>query len=52
MKQVTAVLIGAGQRGMDVYAKYALNFPNEIKLVGVVEPLSDRRERCCNLFLC
>ena len=50
MKQVTAVLIGAGQRGMDVYAKHALNFPNEIKFVGVVEPLSDRRERFCKLY--
>ena len=45
MKQITAVLIGAGQRGMDVYAEYALKFPNEIKFVGVVEPLPNRRER-------
>ena len=43
MKQVTAVVIGAGQRGADVYAAYALHFPNELKIVGVAEPLEDRR---------
>ena len=38
------VLIGAGQRGADVYAAYALSFPNELKIVGVAEPADDRRE--------
>ncbi|MDD3337326.1 MAG: Gfo/Idh/MocA family oxidoreductase [Lachnospiraceae bacterium] len=42
MRQVTAILIGAGQRGADVYAGYALNFPNEFKIVGVAEPREER----------
>ena len=44
MKQVTAVLIGAGQRGVEAYASYALNYPNELKFVAVAEPREDRRE--------
>lgn len=47
MKQVTALLLGAGQRGMDVYANYALNFPNELKMVGVAEPNAARRTAFC-----
>ncbi len=43
MKQITAILLGAGQRGAEVYAAYALNFPNELKIVGVAEPREDRR---------
>ena len=42
MKQVTAILLGAGQRG-EVYANYGLAFPNELKMVGVAEPREDRR---------
>ena len=43
MKQVTAILLGAGQRGADAYASYALDYPNELKFVGVAEPREDRR---------
>ena len=35
MKPITAIVLGAGQRGANVYAAYALNFPNELKIVGV-----------------
>ncbi len=44
MKQVTAILLGAGQRGAGVYAEYALQFPNELKIVAVAEPRTDRRD--------
>ncbi|MGN0329925.1 MAG: Gfo/Idh/MocA family protein [Kineothrix sp.] len=44
MKQVTAILLGAGQRGAEAYASYALDYPNELKFVGVAEPREDRRE--------
>ena len=44
MKQVTAILIGAGQRGADAYATYALRYPNELKFVAVAEPREDRRQ--------
>lgn len=43
-KQVTAILIGAGQRGAQVYGSYALKHPKEIQFVAVAEPMQDRRE--------
>lgn len=45
MKQVTAVLIGAGARGALNYASYALRYPNEMKFIGVAEPDEGRRQR-------
>lgn len=45
MKKITAILIGAGARGMDTYADYALRNENEIKFVAVAEPDRERRER-------
>ena len=44
MKQVTSVLIGAGLRGGYVYSRYALEHPNELKVVAVAEPDQIRRE--------
>ena len=43
-KPVTAVVLGAGGRG-NVYASYAKKYPNELKIVGVAEPIPYRRER-------
>lgn len=43
MKQVTAVLIGAGLRGGHVYSSYALEHPDEFKVVAVAEPDEMRR---------
>lgn len=40
---VKAVLIGAGQRGAQVYAEYALRHPNDLKIVAVAEPDEERR---------
>ncbi|WNR42723.1 Gfo/Idh/MocA family protein [Paenibacillus roseipurpureus] len=37
MSTITAVLIGAGQRGADAYATYALDYPDEVKFVAVAE---------------
>lgn len=45
MKKITAVLAGAGARGMDAYAPYALRHPHEIKFVAVAEPDCERREK-------
>ena len=41
---ITAVSIGAGQRGAQVYAEYALTHPNELKIVAVAESDVARRE--------
>lgn len=43
MGQVTAVLIGAGLRGGYVYSTYALDHPDEFKVVAVAEPDKKRR---------
>lgn len=44
MRTVTAILLGAGQRGVDAYASYALKFPGEIKFIAVAEPRENRRK--------
>lgn len=44
MKQVTSILIGAGLRGGYVYSQYALDHPDEFKVVAVAEPDRERRE--------
>jgi len=46
MLPLRLALIGAGQRGADVYGAYALHHPDEIRFVAVAEPVSERRERC------
>jgi predicted dehydrogenase len=44
MKKVSAVLIGAGSRGRDFLASYAIRNPHEIEFVAVAEPNDERRE--------
>jgi predicted dehydrogenase len=39
-----AIVIGAGDRGADVYGDYALRHPNEIKFIAVAEPVEERRK--------
>ncbi|MBO9605777.1 MAG: Gfo/Idh/MocA family oxidoreductase [Paenibacillaceae bacterium] len=41
---ITAVLIGAGQRGMDAYGAYALEYPDEIRFVAVADANPARRD--------
>lgn len=43
---ITAILIGAGQRGAFVYGEYARKHPEEFKVVAVAEPLEERRTEC------
>lgn len=43
-KAITAITLGAGNRGM-VYGAYAENFPTDIKIVGVAEPIPFRNDR-------
>lgn len=45
MKQVTAIVVGAGLRGALAYAPYALENPGELKIVGVAEPIEARRKK-------
>lgn len=43
MKELTAVLIGAGARGAHGYAPYAINYPHLLKFVAVAESNPERR---------
>ncbi|MBO9610795.1 MAG: Gfo/Idh/MocA family oxidoreductase, partial [Paenibacillaceae bacterium] len=45
MSQMTAALIGAGQRGAGAYAPYALSHPEDIRFVAVADADPERRER-------
>lgn len=44
-KPLSAILIGAGQRGAEAYAPYALRHPEQLRFVAVAEPIAGRRER-------
>jgi predicted dehydrogenase len=46
---VTAVLIGAGRRGLHVYGKYALKNRKKLKFIAVAEPIKTRRETFARL---
>ena len=43
-KPVTAITFGAGARG-NVYGDYAIEYPDQLKIVGVADPNSLRTER-------
>ena len=45
MKKLTAIIIGAGDRGARAYAPYALAYPNELQIVAIAEPNIERMER-------
>lgn len=45
MEPVTAVMVGAGQRGYHVYGEWALRHPDRLRFVAVAEPDPARRER-------
>ncbi|MBP7563785.1 MAG: Gfo/Idh/MocA family oxidoreductase [Candidatus Cloacimonetes bacterium] len=45
MKVITAVLLGAGDRGMGAYAPYSLKHPDRLKMVAVAEPDTDKRKK-------
>jgi len=44
MKPVRMICLGAGARGMDAYAPYALAAPDKLQFVAVADPVQTRRE--------
>lgn len=46
---IKAVIIGAGNRSL-IYASYALQHPDELQIVGVVEPNLERRQLTAERF--
>ena len=48
MKQITSILIGAGLRGGYVYSQYALDHPDEFKVIREIilaHPRLQKKER-------
>ncbi len=50
MKKIKLILIGAGQRGAESYAPYALNNAYDLEIVGVADPIEDRRNAVSKLY--
>jgi hypothetical protein len=46
---VTAVIVGAGHRSL-IYGSYALEHPDQLKIVGVVEPNYIRRNHTAEIY--
>lgn len=46
---IKAILLGAGIRGAEVYAKHALQYPEELEFVAVAEPDVEKREAFAGL---
>jgi predicted dehydrogenase len=44
MKPVRMICLGAGSRGMDAYAPYALAFPEKLQFVAVADPVEEKRK--------
>jgi predicted dehydrogenase len=42
-KAITAILIGAGHRGREIYGKYAQNHPDQLKFIALAEPNKKRQ---------
>ena len=49
MNPVTAVVVGAGDRGRHVYGNYALEHPGELRITAVAEPDEVRRREFSEL---
>lgn len=49
MKKLTAVVLGYGIRGQ-TYAKYAKQFPEELEIVAIADPVDIKREQGQELF--
>ena len=48
-RQISVLIVGAGMRGQ-TYATYSKDFPNRMKVVGVAEPVFQRRNMMQNVY--
>jgi predicted dehydrogenase len=48
-EKLSCVIVGAGHRGL-LYASYALEHPDELGVVGVADPLEQRRKAAAEMF--
>lgn len=49
MRPITTIIVGAGHRAL-TYASYAKEFPERFKVVGVVDPIEDRRKYVAEIY--
>ncbi|TMV52715.1 Gfo/Idh/MocA family oxidoreductase [Paenibacillus mesophilus] len=49
VEPITAIIVGAGHRAI-IYGSYSKKHPDELKIVGVVDPDPIRRSRTANMF--
>ena len=47
-KQITAIVVGAGHRAL-LYSMYALQHPEDLKIVGVADPDPLRRKKTAEM---
>ncbi len=47
-KTVNVIIIGAGDRG-NTYAQYSKLHPDEMKVIGIAEPIDKRRKVFANV---
>lgn len=47
---ITLAIVGAGNRGIEAYAPYTLQYPEKGKIVAVAEPRDARRARAAELY--
>lgn len=48
-KPVTCIILGAGSRG-NTYAAWSKEFPEQMRVVGVAEPIPSRQERFAGMY--
>ena len=48
-RQISVLIVGAGMRGQ-IYATYSKDFPNRMNVVGVAEPVFQRRSMMQNVY--
>ena len=48
-RQISVLIVGAGMRGQ-TYTTYSKDFPNRMKVVGVAEPVFQRRSMMQNVY--
>lgn len=48
-KQITAIIVGAGHRAL-LYSSYALDHPEDLKIIGVADPDPIRRAKVAKIY--
>ncbi len=52
MKQVRVAILGQGRSGRDIHAKHLITDSERFRIVAVVDPLPDRRQKAADAYDC